>query len=115
MKCWWQTRARCGRSRAANRRRNGEGSESQSLAQTLGSGETVGDARAHAVFHLLCGELDAGADWVEKAIEQGDPSMMYYLRFVVCKKLRASHRWPKIGKMINLPVGSQGSASIVLS
>jgi hypothetical protein len=28
---------------------------------------------------------------------------MYYLRFVVCKQLRASARWPKIAKMINLP------------
>jgi hypothetical protein len=28
---------------------------------------------------------------------------MYYLRFVVSKGLRASHRWPKIAKMINLP------------
>ncbi|PYX49533.1 MAG: hypothetical protein DMG79_08405 [Acidobacteria bacterium] len=88
---------------AALLRRNGEATESQSLAQTLGSGESPDDARAHAVFHLLCSDLDHGADWVEKAIEQRDPSMMFYLRFVVCKGLRASHRWPKISKMINLP------------
>jgi tetratricopeptide (TPR) repeat protein len=84
-------------------RRNGEEVESQSLAKTLGSGEAPGDARAHALFHLLCGEIDRGADWVEKAIEQRDPSMMYYLRFVVSKGLRASHRWPKIATMIHLP------------
>ena len=29
--------------------------------------------------------------------------MMYYLRFVICKPLRASHRWPAIAKMVNLP------------
>ena len=91
---------------AAFLRRNGDEAESQSLAQTLGSGETLGDARAHALFHLLCGELDQGADWVEKAIAQRDASMMVYLRFVVCKGLRASHRWPKIARMINLPVGA---------
>jgi hypothetical protein len=28
---------------------------------------------------------------------------MFYLHFVVCKELRASHRWPKIAKMLNLP------------
>jgi hypothetical protein len=51
------------------------------------------------IFGLpLCGELDRGADWVERAIEERDPSMMVYLRFVVCKALRASHRWPKIAK-----------------
>jgi hypothetical protein len=29
--------------------------------------------------------------------------MMVYLRFVVSRGLRASHRWPKISKMVNLP------------
>ena len=75
---------------AALTRRNGEGAESQSLAQTLGAGEAVGDAHVHALFHLLCGEVDQGADWTEKAIEERDLSMMFYLRFVVCKELRAS-------------------------
>jgi len=84
-------------------RRNGEEVES-SLANALGSGEAIGDARAHALFHLLCGEVDEGADWAEKAIEERDGSMMVYLRYVVSKRLRASHRWPKIAKMINLPV-----------
>jgi hypothetical protein len=48
--------------------------------------------------------LDEGADWAEKAINEHDLSMMIYLRFVVCKGLRASHRWPKVTKMLNLPV-----------
>ena len=88
-------------------RRNGEEIESKSLEKALGSAEALGDARAHALFHLLCGEIDQGADWVEKAIAQRDPSMMFYLRFVVSRGLRASHRWPKIAKMINLPVAAQ--------
>ncbi len=85
-------------------RRNGEEAESRSVAQSLGSGEAVGDARNNAIFHLLCGELDEGADWAEKAIKERDLSMMIYLRFAVCKGLRASHRWPKIANMLNLPV-----------
>ena len=90
-------------------RRNGEEIESKSLEKALGSGEALGDARAHALFHLLCSEIDQGADWVEKAIAQRDPSMMFYLRFVVSRGLRASHRWPKIAKMINLPVAQAPS------
>jgi hypothetical protein len=31
--------------------------------------------------------------------------MMYYLRFVVCRSLKASHRWPAIARLINLPDG----------
>ncbi len=95
-------------------RRNEEEVES-SLAKALGSGEVIGDARAHALFHLLCGEIDEGADWAEKAIEERDCSMMIYLRYVVSKRLRASHRWPKIAKMINLPVGAQAQPSALLA
>jgi len=95
-------------------RRNGEEVES-SLAKALGSGKAIGDARAHALFHLLCGEIDQGADWAVRAIEERDSSMMVYLRFVVSKRLRASHRWPKIAKMINLPVGAQAQASTLLA
>jgi len=88
---------------AALLRRNGEEEDSRSIAKELGSTEALGDARAHALFHLICGEIDQGADWVEKAIEQRDASMRFYLGFAICKGLRASHRWPKIAKMVNLP------------
>jgi TolB-like protein/Tfp pilus assembly protein PilF len=87
---------------AALLQRNGEEEESRSIAKELGSGEALGDARAHALFHLICGEIDKAADWVEKAIKQRDSSMRFYLGFVICKGLRASHRWPKIAKMVNL-------------
>ncbi|HXW93750.1 MAG TPA: protein kinase [Terriglobales bacterium] len=83
-------------------RRNGEEVES-TLAAALGSGEAPGDARSHALYHLLCGEIDEGADWAERAIQQRDSSMMLYARFVVSKGLRASGRWPKIAKMIHRP------------
>jgi hypothetical protein len=82
------------------------------LAQLLGSSEAPGDARAHTLFHLLTGEVDRGADWAEKAIEQRHQSVMFYLRFAVCKKLRASHSWPKIAEMLNLPVGGLISAVV---
>jgi hypothetical protein len=73
------------------------------VAQSLGSGEAIGEARNHSLFHLLGGELDEGADWAEKAVKEHDLSMMMYLRFAVCKELRSSLRWPKIARMLNLP------------
>jgi len=87
---------------AALTRRNGDVAESQSLEKALDAGDALGNAHVHAQYHLLCGEVDRGADWVERAIEERDQSMMVYLRFVVCKQLRASHRWPKIAQMLNL-------------
>ena len=41
--------------------------------------------------------------------------MMVYVRHVVSKRLRASHRWPKIAKLINLPVGAQTRGSTLLA
>jgi serine/threonine-protein kinase len=88
---------------AALLRRNGDAAESQSLAQALGKGEAVGEHHVQALFHLLCGEVEVGADWAEKAIAERNLTIMLYLRFVVSKQLRASHRWPRIAKMLNLP------------
>jgi serine/threonine-protein kinase len=88
---------------AAMLRRTGEESEARALYESLGSGERFGDARAQAIYHLLYGDIDTAADWIEKAVDERDHSIMYYLRFVICRSLRASHRWPKIARMINLP------------
>jgi len=87
---------------AALLRRNGAEVESQSLLGKLGDGEAYGDARVRAMYFLLCGEIEPGADWVEKAIDQRDIAMMIYLRFVACKELRASNRWRRIARTINL-------------
>ena len=88
---------------AALLRRAGEGAASLPLSEVLEAARQVGDAPAHALFHLLCGEVDRGADWAEAAIEERDISISLYLRFVVSKELRASPRWPKIARMLNLP------------
>ncbi len=84
-------------------RKRGEAIEAERLAAALGPGETFGNSRAHAVYHLVCGDTDKAADWIEKALEERDYSMMFYLRFAVSRGLRASTRWPHIAKMMNLP------------
>lgn len=48
------------------------------------------EAPARAIFHLRCGEVDRGADWAEKAIDERDLLISIYLRFVVSQGLRAS-------------------------
>ena len=89
---------------AATLRRKGEEHEAETLYRSLGSGAHFGDARAQAVYHLLCGEIDTAADWVEKAIDERDHSTQYYLRFVIGRRLRKSARWPKIARMSNIPM-----------
>jgi serine/threonine protein kinase/tetratricopeptide (TPR) repeat protein len=88
---------------AATLRRNGEEQEAEMLYRSLGVGARYGDARAQAVYHLISGEVDTAADWVEKAIEERDHSMQYYLRFVIGRRLRVSPRWSKIAQMSNFP------------
>jgi tetratricopeptide (TPR) repeat protein len=60
-------------------------------------------ASGMVLYHLICGEVDAAADWYEKAIEQRDPSVVLWLRLPLAKPLRASPRWAKIAAMMNLP------------
>ena len=81
---------------------SGDVEGARSLAQQLGKGETFGDARVNALYHLLCGDLDAAMPWVEQAIAERDISMMVYLRFAAAKGLRASAHWPTILGLLNL-------------
>ena len=87
---------------AALLRRSGDADAAMPLERSLDAAQAIGDAPAHAIFHLLCGDVDQGADWAEKAIDERDLSISIYLRFVVSKDLRASLRWPKIAKKLNL-------------
>ncbi|HSY07621.1 MAG TPA: hypothetical protein VK820_03695 [Steroidobacteraceae bacterium] len=87
---------------AALLRRSGEGGAAMPLERLLDAAQRIGDAPAHAIFHLLCGHVDQGADWAVKALEERDLSISIYLRFVVSKDLKASPRWPQIAKQLNL-------------
>ena len=58
---------------------------------------------AMVLYHLICSDIDAAADWFEKAVEQRDPILLPWLRLPLTKPLRVSPRWPKIAAMMNLP------------
>ena len=67
------------------------------------SGDVYGAPMAMAVFHALCGDADAAADWFEKGIEQRDPAVVGYLRTPLMRILQSSPRWPALAKQMNLP------------
>jgi len=97
---------------AALTRRAVDQVEWKSLTKAFGSGE----APVTPVPMRTCSARSRPRGrWTGKAIERRDPSMMFYLRFVVCKGPRASHRWTKIGKTINLTVEAQARASTLPS
>ena len=88
---------------AALLRRSGDAAACDLLVLTFGADGSLGHAHVRALFHLLSGDVEQGADWAEKAIEERDLTILLYLRFVVSKGLRASDRWPKIAKMLRVP------------
>jgi hypothetical protein len=86
--------------------RTGQTDQGRELARKLGSGERYGASMGWAIFHTCCNEIDAAADWYEKAIEERDSLIMSTLGAAIGEPLRASARWPKLAAMMNLPAAS---------
>ena len=80
--------------------RVGQSKRAHELLQQLLPEEAV-VGRFH--FHLLNGNIDESADWIEKAVGERNPGIVYYVRSPMAKALRDSPRWPALAKMMNLP------------
>jgi serine/threonine-protein kinase len=79
--------------------RTGETGRAETLLEGLRPGTTWGAPTGMAMFHALCGELDQGAAWVERAIEDRYPRLVSLFGPL----LRSSRRWPALVRMMNLP------------
>jgi serine/threonine-protein kinase len=82
---------------------SGDRDRAQGPLDKLGSGQAYGAPHGLAIFHLLCSDIDRAADWVEKAIEERDPSVLQSLRQPYAQPLRSSRHWPKLAKLMKLP------------
>ena len=54
------------------------------------------------LYHLVCGEIAAAADWFERMIQHREPFAVVYARAPIVKPLRESSRWRTLGEMMNL-------------
>jgi eukaryotic-like serine/threonine-protein kinase len=54
------------------------------------------------LYYLICGDVDAAAQWVEKAIEQRDLMTIIQIRAPLAEPLRRSARWPALAARANL-------------
>jgi serine/threonine protein kinase len=79
--------------------RTGDRDRAAELRQQLKDAAPIG----MVVYHLLCSEMDAAADWYEKCIEQREPFAVMYARAHILAPLRSSARWPALAKRMNLP------------
>jgi len=91
---------------AAMLQRAGETSRAEDLLQQLDPKKGYVDPIGPAIFHLLRGDLDRTADWVEKAIEQRQAAVFFFLS-AHATALRSSARWPALARMMNLPGTSE--------
>ena len=59
---------------------NGDIARSEELLEKLRPGRAYGTPLALATFHLACSEIEACADWTERAIAERHPAIFFFLR-----------------------------------
>jgi serine/threonine-protein kinase len=80
----------------------GTTTRAQSLLDTLKAADVYGASLALATYHLACSELEASADWTERAIEERHPAIFFFL-YAHAHALRCSVRWPGLARALKLP------------
>jgi hypothetical protein len=70
--------------------------------EKLKSGPPYGKPLGLATFHLCCSQIDAAADWTERAIEERHPALFFFLR-AHAHALLESPRWPALARLLKLP------------
>jgi serine/threonine-protein kinase len=83
--------------------RTGETARAEELVAQMRSGPAHLAHPGLMYFHLYSGDIEQAADWTEKAIDDRFPGLAIILRSLPAKELRASARWPKLARMMNLP------------
>jgi serine/threonine-protein kinase len=81
--------------------RIGERARAERLVREMG--EDPRPLLGRVLYHLLCGETELAADWYERAIDERDPFTLIFAPIPLAGALRASSRWPKLARMMNLP------------
>ena len=79
----------------------GQPARGEAIMETLEQAGTNPFSRVF--FHVLRLEIDLAADWYEKAVEQRELFALIFARSQVTAPLRASGRWPRLAKLMNLP------------
>ena len=83
--------------------RAGQRERAEALVEEMGESPTPIWGRTW--YHLLCSEIDAAAYWWKKMIEAREMFAPLYANSLYTKELRASPHWPRLARMMNLPVG----------
>jgi serine/threonine-protein kinase len=73
------------------------------LFNTLGSGEEYGAPNGLYSYHMVRGEMDLAAAWLEKAIQQRDTRAPWILPRLYGRQFISTPHWPRLARLMNLP------------
>jgi eukaryotic-like serine/threonine-protein kinase len=88
--------------RAAMLERNGDTAAAAALLPELQSSEGYSDLVGPAIYHLVRGDVGGAADWAEKAIDERQPAVLFFLN-AHGETIRTSPRWPALARLLRLP------------
>ena len=86
---------------AAALARSGQNDRASALLRE--HGESPKPVWGRVWYHLLRSEIDEAAHWYEVAIDQRELFAVMFPSYPVVAPLRASHHWPRLATMMNLP------------
>jgi tetratricopeptide (TPR) repeat protein len=87
--------------------RTGEQKRAQQLMDTMRADTPMG----RLSYHFMCSEIDVALDWYERAIEDRQPMATECVCARYLEPLRCSPRWPKLARMMNLPLAGDGTVA----
>ena len=98
--------------RAGTLMRAGDTAKAEDLLDKLDPPDVYGVPTARMLFHQVRAEVEPGAAWAERAIEQRDIVAMIHLLGPDRKFWRSSSRWPTLAGMMNLMNDAVGESRI---
>jgi TolB-like protein/tetratricopeptide (TPR) repeat protein len=87
--------------------RTGEPDRGREIVTALGGGDAYGASTGLVVFHIIRGDIDAAADWYERALVERASTTAHLLQSALGEPLRASPHWPKVVSLLNLPAAAR--------
>jgi len=83
--------------------RAGDRDRARALLERLGDGQAYHAPLAYFVHSLAARDMDAAADWAERAIQQRAPAVLNFLHCPLADALRSGPHWPRLAGLLNLP------------
>jgi serine/threonine-protein kinase len=83
--------------------RSGARARAEAMREQMGTGAATGEPAGLVCYHLVRGDVDSAAAWLERAIAERDLRANWILPRMFGELLISSPHWPALAKAMNLP------------